>query len=157
MAPDFEPAERSLILLKPDAIQRGLVGEILSRLEARGLKFVAMRMMHVSEDLARRHYAEHNGKPFFDGLVTYITSSPIIALVVEGGNAVQVARTTIGATNPLDASPGSIRGDLAVAIGRNLVHGSDSAASATREIDLFFQPGEIASYPRGVDTWVTES
>ena len=157
MAPDFEPAERSLILLKPDAIQRGLVGEILSRLEARGLKFVAMRMMHVSQDLARQHYAEHNGKPFFDGLVTYITSSPTIAMVVEGENVVQVARTTIGATNPLDASPGSIRGDLAVAVGRNLVHGSDSPASAAREIDLFFQPGEIVSYPRGADTWVTES
>ncbi|MCH9040284.1 MAG: nucleoside-diphosphate kinase [Chloroflexi bacterium] len=149
--------ERTLVLLKPDSIQRGLAGEVISRLERRGLKFVAMKLMKVSEDLAHRHYGEHVGKPFFDGLVKFITSSPIVAMVVEGENAVEVVRSTIGATNPAQAEPGTIRGDLALTIGMNLVHGSDSPESARREIDIFFQPQEIVEYSRNVDAWIIEA
>lgn len=149
--------ERTLVLLKPDSIQRGLAGEVISRLERRGLKFVAMKLMKVSEDLAHRHYGEHVGKPFFDGLVKFITSSPIVAMVVEGENAVEVVRNAIGATNPTQAGPGTIRGDLALTIGMNLVHGSDSPESARREIDIFFQPQEIVEYSRNVDAWIIEA
>lgn len=149
--------ERTLVLLKPDSIQRGLAGEVISRLERRGLKFVAMKLMKVSEDLAHRHYGEHVGKPFFDGLVKFITSSPIVAMVVEGENAVEVVRNVIGATNPTQAAPGTIRGDLALTIGMNLVHGSDSPESAKREIDIFFQPQEIVEYSRNVDAWIIEA
>ena len=149
--------ERTLVLLKPDSIQRGLAGEVISRLERRGLKFVAMKLMKVSEDLAHRHYGEHVGKPFFDGLVKFITSSPIVAMVVEGENAVEVVRSTIGATNPAQAEPGTIRGDLALTIGMNLIHGSDSLESARREIDIFFQPQEIVEYSRNVDAWIIEA
>ena len=149
--------ERTLVLLKPDSIQRGLAGEVISRLERRGLKFVAMKLMKVSEDLAHRHYGEHVGKPFFDGLVKFITSSPIVAMVVEGENAVEVVRNVIGATNPAQAEPGTIRGDLALTIGMNLVHGSDSPESARREIDIFFQPQEIVEYSRNVDAWIIEA
>lgn len=149
--------ERTLVLLKPDSIQRGLAGEVISRLERRGLKFVAMKLMKVSEDLAHRHYGEHVGKPFFDGLVKFITSSPIVAMVVEGENAVEVVRNVIGATNPAQAGPGTIRGDLALTIGMNLVHGSDSPESARREIDIFFQPQEIVEYSRNVDAWIIEA
>lgn len=149
--------ERTLVLLKPDSIQRGLAGEVISRLERRGLKFVAMKLMKVSEDLAHRHYGEHVGKPFFDGLVKFITSSPIVAMVVEGENAVEVVRNAIGATNPTQAGPGTIRGDLALTIGMNLVHGSDSPESARREIDIFFQPQEIVEYSRNIDAWIIEA
>ena len=149
--------ERTLVLLKPDSIQRGLAGEVISRLERRGLKFVAMKLMKVSEDLAHRHYGEHVGKPFFDGLVKFITSSPIVAMVVEGENAVEVVRNVIGATNPTQAGPGTIRGDLALTIGMNLIHGSDSLESARREIDIFFQPQEIVEYSRNVDAWIIEA
>jgi nucleoside-diphosphate kinase len=148
--------ERTLILIKPDAMQRGLAGEIIHRLERRGLRIVAMKLMQVSEALARRHYAEHEGKPFFEGLIQYITSSPIIAAVFEGKNAVEAARQTMGKTNPLQAAPGTIRGDFGLETGRNLVHGSDSPESAAREIGLFFSEGEIVSYPRDVDRWVFE-
>lgn len=149
--------QRTLVLLKPDAIQRGLVGEIISRLERRGLRFVAMKLMLVSEELARRHYAAHVSKPFFLGLVRFITSSPIIAMVVEGENAVELVRATMGATNPQSAAPGTIRGDLAMNIGSNLIHGSDSPEAAEREIGLFFSPGEILDYKRDMDRWITES
>ena len=149
--------ERTLVLLKPDSIQRGLAGEVISRLERRGLKFVAMKMMKVSEELAHRHYGEHVGKPFFDGLVKFITSSPIVAMVVEGENAVEAVRNTMGATNPTQAGPGTIRGDLGLTIGMNLVHGSDSPESAKREIDIFFQPDEIIDYGRNIDAWIIES
>lgn len=149
--------QRTLVLLKPDAIQRGLVGEIISRLERRGLRFAAMKLMRVSEDLARRHYAAHVSKPFFPGLVRFITSSPIIAMVVEGENAVELVRATMGATNPQSAAPGTIRGDLAMNIGSNLIHGSDSPEAAEREIGLFFSPGEVLDYKRDVDRWITES
>ena len=148
---------RTLVLLKPDTIQRSLVGELVSRLEARGLKFVAMKLMRVTDELARRHYGEHVGKPFFDGLVAFITSGPIVAMVVEGLNAVSLVRATMGATDPSEAAPGTVRGDLAVSIGQNLIHGSDSQESAAREIDLFFTADELVGYSRDVDSWVTES
>ena len=148
---------RTLVLLKPDAIQRGLVGEIMSRLERKGLKFVAVKLMVISQELTRRHYADHVGKPFFEGLVEFITSGPIIAAVVEGHNAVEVVRGFMGATDPRDAAPGTIRGDLALSIGLNLIHGSDSKESATREVGLFFSPDEIVQYSRGIDEWIIES
>ncbi len=124
--------ERTLVLVKPDGIQRGLAGEIISRLESRGLRIVGLRMLRVDEALAKRHYAEHEGKPFFNGLIDYITSSPIIAAVLEGTRAIEVVRKTMGATNPTDAEPGTIRGDLSVELGRNLIHGSDGPDSAAR-------------------------
>ncbi len=149
--------DRTLVLLKPDAVQRALAGEIINRLERRGLKLAAMKMLHVTQELAHRHYEDHVGKPFFDGLVKFITSSPIVAIVVEGENAVEVVRNTMGATSPSDAAPGTIRGDLALTIGANLIHGSDSAESAKREIGLFFSPEEIIDYSRDVDSWIIES
>jgi nucleoside-diphosphate kinase len=148
--------ERTLILVKPDAMQRGLAGEVISRLERRGLRIVGLRLMQVDEGLARRHYGEHEGKPFFEGLVGYITSGPIIAAVFEGTNAIQAARQTMGSTNPVQAAPGTIRGDLGLEMGRNLVHGSDSPESAAREIALFFGEGAIPSWERSVDRWVFE-
>ena len=148
---------RTLVLLKPDAIQRSLVGEVTARLERRGLKIVGMKLMQVSDDLARKHYSEHEGKPFFHGLVQFITSCPIVAMVLDGENAVQLVRAAVGSTNPVDSDPGSIRGDYGMTVGMNLVHGSDSDESAKREIDLFFSPDEILSYERGIDQWVTES
>jgi nucleoside-diphosphate kinase len=148
--------ERTLVLVKPDAMQRGLAGEIIGRLERRGLKLVGLKLMQVSEVLARRHYGEHEGKAFFDGLIQYITSSPIIAAVLEGTSAVQATRNTLGKTNPVNAEPGTIRGDLGLETGRNLVHGSDSTESAEREIALFFAAGELVAYARDVDRWVFE-
>jgi nucleoside-diphosphate kinase len=130
--------ERTLILIKPDAFARGLSGEILGRFERKGLRIVALRHMTVGDDLARRHYAEHEGKPFFGELVEFITSGPILAMVLEGDEAITAARQVIGATNPLEAAPGSIRGDFAIAVGQNMVHGSDSVESGRREAALFF-------------------
>lgn len=149
--------ERTLVLIKPDAMQRGLAGEIISRLERRGLRVVAMRLFAMDEDLARRHYGEHEGKGFFLGLIAYITASPIIAAVFEGTGAVEVVRRTMGATNPSAADAGTIRGDLAVEMGRNLIHGSDSLDSAKREIDLFFDESAVHSHPRDLDRWVFET
>ena len=134
--------ERTLVLIKPDAVGRGLAGEILARLERRGLVLRAGKLLRVGRDLAERHYAEHREKPFFGELVEFITSGPTLALVVEGESAVSVVRTTIGATNPASAAPGTIRGDLALAMPDNLVHGSDSPESAEREIALWFPSGE---------------
>ena len=148
---------RTLVLLKPDAIQRSLVGEVIVRLERRGLKIAAMKLMQVSDELAHRHYGEHEGKPFFPRLVRFITSAPIVAIVLEGENAVQLVRATMGQTSPADSAPGSIRGDYGMTIGMNLVHGSDSDESAQREIQLFFPPDEILSYERDVDRWIIES
>jgi nucleoside-diphosphate kinase len=130
--------DRTLILVKPDAFARGLTGEILARFERKGLRIVALKHLQVTEDLAKRHYAEHEGKPFFGELVTFITSAPLVALVLEGHEAVVAARQVIGATNPLEAAPGSIRGDFALEVGQNMVHGSDSNESAEREVGLFF-------------------
>ncbi len=148
--------DRTLVLLKPDAVQRGLVGQIISRLESQGLKIVAMKMVQMGEDLARRHYEPHVGRPFFQGLVQFISSSPIIATVWQGPKAVEIVRNTMGGTDPVSAQPGTIRGDLAVNIGRNLIHGSDSAETAQREIDLFFSPEEIQDYPRTLESWIIE-
>jgi len=130
--------ERTLILVKPDAFARGLTGEIVARFERKGLKIVAMRHMQVTEDLAKEHYAEHDGKPFFGELVEFITSGPIVAMVLEGDSAIKAARQVIGATNPLEAVTGSIRGDFAVEVGQNMVHGSDAPESGEREAKLFF-------------------
>ncbi len=149
--------EKTLILIKPDAVQRGLVGTIISRLEKRGLKIVALKMVWMDEALARHHYAIHQGKPFFEGLVDYISSGPVVAAVFEGKKAVGVARRAMGETDPAEASAGTIRGDFAIDIGRNLIHGSDSVEMAEREISLFFSPEELLSYQRGIDTWITES
>ena len=130
--------DRTLILVKPDAFARGLTGEIIARFERKGLKIVALKHMTVTEDLAKQHYAEHDGKPFFGELVEFITSGPLVAMVLEGDDAIRAARQVIGATNPLEAAPGSIRGDFAVAVGQNMVHGSDSVESGRREAALFF-------------------
>ena len=130
--------DRTLILIKPDAFARNLSGEIIARFEAKGLRIAALKQMTVTEDLAKEHYAEHDGKPFFGELVEFITSGPIVALVLEGESAIKAARQVIGATNPLEASPGSIRGDFAIEVGQNMVHGSDSPESGEREAKLFF-------------------
>jgi nucleoside-diphosphate kinase len=148
--------ERTLVLIKPDAMQRGLATEILGRLERRGLRIVGLKLMQVDRALAERHYGEHAGKPFFEGLVSYITACPIIAAVFEGTNAVESVRNTMGKTNPKDAAPGTIRGDYGLEIGRNLVHGSDSVESGQREVSLFFSASEVLDVKRDVDTWVFE-
>ena len=149
--------QRTLVLIKPDAVQRGLSGEIIARLERRGLKLAGMKMIHVTQELAHRHYGAHVDKPFFGALVSFITSSPLIAIAVEGEKAVEVVRTTMGATNPVDATPGTIRGDLGLTIGMNLIHGSDSPESAETELALFFDESEIIDYERGIDDWIIES
>ncbi len=148
--------QRTLVLVKPDGVQRGLIGEIVSRLEGRGLKLVALKMIRVTSELAARHYAEHRGKPFFDGLVEFITSSPVVAMIWEGREAITVVRTLIGSTDPLKAAPGTIRGDLALDLGMNLIHGSDSPQRAEVEIDLFFKADEIHDYVRTADRWIVE-
>ena len=149
--------ERTLVIVKPDGVQRGLIGPLLSRLEARGLKIVGLKLVQVSQDLAARHYAEHEGKPFYPGLLTYITSAPVIVACVEGTSAVQMVRNSVGATNPLNAAPGTVRGDLALDIGRNLIHASDAPATAERELALWFQDAELVSYERATDRWIFES
>ena len=148
--------EQTLVLVKPDGVQRGLVGEIIGRLERRGLKLVGMKLMQVDPALAHRHYGEHVDRPFFAGLVSFITSGPVVAMAWEANNAVEVVRSTMGVTNPANAAPGTIRGDLGVDIGRNLIHGSDSPESAERELSLFFQPEEILAYSRSSDGWIVE-
>jgi len=146
--------ERTLILAKPDAVQRGLVGEIIARLERRGLKIIGLKLVKVSKELAEAHYEEHRNKPFFQSLIDYITWCPIAAMVVEGPQAIEIARSTIGSTSPAAAAPGSIRGDLSVSVSRNLVHGSDSPASAEREVKLFFTSDELFQYKRVADLWM---
>ena len=148
--------ERTLVLVKPDGVQRGLVGEVISRLERRGLKLVAMKLIRMEEERARRHYGEHVDRPFFVGLVEFITSAPLVAMVWEADNVVEIVRKTMGETDPASASPGTIRGDLAINIGRNLVHGSDSQDSARREIALFFDSEELLDYSRATAPWITE-
>jgi len=147
--------ERTLVLLKPDAIQRGLVGEVISRLEGRGLRIAGLKLMQIDEATARKHYAEHEGKPFYQGLIDYITSGPVVAAVLEGTRAIEVVRKTMGKTNPADADPGTIRGDLGLEMGRNLIHGSDGPEAAAREIALFFGT-EALDYTRAIDPWVFE-
>ena len=147
--------ERTFVMIKPDGVQRGLIGEIISRFERRGLKIVAMKFMHVSRELAEKHYAVHKGRPFYDGLIEYITSGPVVAMVLEGTSAISVARSTMGATNPADAAPGTIRADFGIEIGRNLVHGSDGPETASFEIGLWFGDG-IPGWHRDVDGWIFE-
>ena len=148
--------ERTFIIVKPDGVQRGLIGEIIRRFEQRGLRVVGMKFMQVDRALAEQHYAVHREKPFFKGLVEYITSAPVVAMVLEGTNAVAAARSTIGATKPAEAAAGSIRGDLGLEIGRNLVHGSDSIENGEKEIALWFQPAELVSWGRATDPWIFE-
>ena len=148
--------ERTLVLIKPDGVQRGLVGPILGRFEARGLKFVGLKLMQVPRELAERHYAEHVGKPFYDGLLRYITSGPVVAFVLEGSNAVLAVRKTVGATRAYEAEPGSIRGDLAIEVGRNLVHASDGVETAQREVSLWFSDAELTGWSRDTDRWIFE-
>ncbi|EFO79368.1 Nucleoside-diphosphate kinase [Oscillochloris trichoides DG-6] len=150
--------ERALIILKPDAVQRGLVGPILSRIEQRGLKLQGLKLMQVTEALARIHYGEHEGKPFFQGLVEYITSAPVVVAVVVGkAGTVEMIRTMVGATNPAKAAPGTIRGDFGVEIGRNLIHASDSPESGERETSIFFDDAElIQQWDRATDAWIYE-
>ncbi len=163
--------ERSLVIVKPDAMQRGLMSEVLGRLERRGLRFVGMKLIQVSRELAEQHYAEHAGKPFYEGLVSYITSTPVVVAAIEGpaqnmdrengkpdekSGACAIIRSTVGATNPAVATPGTIRGDFGLTIGRNLVHASDSPASGRREVALFFSDSELVSYDRDLDGWILE-
>jgi len=149
--------ERTFIALKPDAVQRGYIGEIITRFERKGFKLVGMKLMTVTPTMAEEHYGEHKSKPFFGGLVGFITSGPIVAMAWEGLNVVESARKMMGATNPKDAAPGTIRGDFSVDLGRNMIHGSDSVASAERELAIFFRPGELLeSWSRQTDPWIYE-
>ena len=149
--------ERTFVAVKPDGVQRGLIGEVISRFEKRGLKLAGMKLMVVSKEKAEEHYGEHKDKPFFKGLVDFITSGPIVAMVWEGNDAITLARNVIGATNPANADQGTIRGDLAVEIGRNVVHGSDGPESAAREIGIFFNDEEVCKqWGRSIDSWVCE-
>ncbi|MDQ7028291.1 MAG: nucleoside-diphosphate kinase [Ardenticatenia bacterium] len=148
--------ERTLVIVKPDGVQRGLTGEVIRRLEQRGLKVIALKMLHVSRELAERHYAVHKGKPFYEPLIEYITSSPVVVMVVEGKAAIRVVRKTVGATNPADAEPGTIRADYALEIGRNIVHASDAPETAEAEIAIWFRAEELCPYERSLDTWIYE-
>ena len=148
--------ERTLVIVKPDGVQRGLIGTILARLEARGLKLVGLKMLAVPESLAQKHYAEHDGKPFYPGLIKYICSAPVVAAVFEGSNAAAAVRATVGATNPTASPAGTIRGDFALEIGRNLIHASDSPETGAREVALWFTPEELSSWDRVTDPWIFE-
>lgn len=148
---------RTLVLVKPDGVQRGLTGEVISRLEQRGLKLVGMKLMHIGQKLAERHYSAHVEKDFYPGLISFITSGPVVAIVVEGENAVTAVRQTIGDTDPLKAAPGTLRSEFGLDIGRNLVHGSDTIEAARHEVDLFFQGEELVVWTKAIQDWVTES
>ena len=148
--------EKTLVLVKPDGVQRGLVGDILSRFEHKGLKVIALKMLQVTKEMAENHYGEHQGKPFFGGLIEFITAAPLVAIVVEGNNAISVIRKMVGATNPQDAAPGTIRHDFGMHMGRNLIHASDSTESAEKEIGLFFDKNQIIDWKKDVDYWVYE-
>lgn len=148
--------ERTLVLIKPDGVQRGLIGDIIHRLERRGLKLLGMKFMQMSRELAETHYGAHRERDFYGTLVNYITSGPIVAMVWEGKDAIQIVRTTMGTTNAANAAPGTIRGDYAVEIGRNLVHGSDGPDSAATEVSLFFAEDELVSWDRSTDRWIRE-
>jgi len=148
--------ERTLVLIKPDGVQRGLIGEVTSRLERRGLRVVAAKFMAVSQELAETHYAIHKGKPFYDGLIRYITSAPVMAMVWEGPNAVAAVRQTMGATRPTEAAPGSVRHDFALEVGRNLTHASDTVENSEQEVALWFKEGELVSWERSNDQWIFE-
>ena len=148
--------ERTLVIIKPDAVQRGLIGQIITRIEQRGLKIIALKMMRVSTELARRHYAVHAGKDFYEPLISFITAAPVVVMVLEAPGAIQLTRRTVGATRPNDARPGTIRGDFAMAVSHNLIHASDAPATAAYEIPLFFTAAEINSWERSTDHWLYE-
>lgn len=148
--------EKTLVLVKPDGVQRGLIGEIIRRLEQRGLKLIAAKFMWVSRELAEKHYAIHKGKPFYEGLIEYITSAPVMAMVWSGPNAVAAVRQTMGATRPTEAAPGSVRHDFGLEIGRNLTHASDSVENGENETALWFRPEELVEWERAIDSWVFE-
>ena len=148
--------ERTLVLVKPDGVQRALIGEVISRLERRGLRMVAAKFMAVSKELAETHYAIHKGKPFYDGLISYITSAPVMAMVWEGPQAVAAVRQTMGATKPVEAAPGTLRHDFALEVGRNLTHASDSVENGAKEVALWFKQEELVDWSREVDKWVFE-
>jgi nucleoside-diphosphate kinase len=148
--------ERSLVLVKPDGVQRGLIGEVICRLERRGLRLIAAKFIQVSRDLAERHYAVHKGKPFYDGLIEYITSSPVMAMVWDGPNAIAAIRQTMGATQPTEAAPGSIRHDFALEVGRNLTHASDSVENGEMETSLWFSNNELLDWTRDINPWIYE-
>ena len=148
--------ERSLVLVKPDGVQRALIGEVITRLERRGLRLVAAKFMAVSKELAETHYAIHKGKPFYDGLISYITSAPVMAMAWEGPNAVAAIRQTMGATRPTEAAPGSLRHDFALEVGRNLTHASDTVENGEKEVALWFKKDELVDWKRAVDQWVFE-
>jgi len=148
--------ERSLVLVKPDGVQRGLIGEIINRLERRGLRLIAAKFMHVSQELAETHYDIHKGKPFYDGLIEYITSAPVMAMVWEGPNAIAAVRQTMGATRPTEAAPGTVRHDFALEAGRNLTHASDSPENGEMETALWFRPEELVRWKRDADRWIFE-
>jgi len=148
--------EHTLVLVKPDGVQRGLIGEVISRLERRGLRLVAAKFMQVSKQLAETHYAVHQGKAFYAGLISYITSAPVMAMVWEGPNAVAAVRQTMGSTRPTEAAPGTLRHDFALEVGRNLTHASDEPANAEKEVALWFKPDELVAWQRAVDPWVFE-
>ncbi|MBN1179779.1 MAG: nucleoside-diphosphate kinase [Anaerolineae bacterium] len=148
--------ERTLIIVKPDGVQRGLIGEIITRFERRGMRIAALKMIQITPELAERHYAVHKGKPFYPGLINYITSGPVVVMVLEGNGAIEVARQTMGATRPAEAAPGTIRADFGLEVGRNLVHGSDGPETAAVEVALFFTEAELLSYSRDTDRWIFE-
>ena len=148
--------ERTLIIVKPDGVQRGLIGNIITRFEQRGLKFVGLKLIQITPELAEQHYGVHKGKPFYPGLVKYITSGPVVVGVVEGPKAISIVRTTMGATNAAEAIPGTIRGDYALEIGFNIIHGSDGPETAAQEINLFFKPEELLTYALVTDQCVYE-
>ncbi len=148
--------EKTLVLVKPDGVQRGLIGEVIARLERRGLRLAAAKFIAVSLELAETHYAIHKGKPFYDGLISYITSSPVMAMAWEGPNAVAAVRQTMGATRPTEAAPGTLRHDFALEIGRNLTHASDTVENGEKEVALWFKPEELVDWPREIDRWVFE-
>jgi nucleoside-diphosphate kinase len=148
--------EQTLVLVKPDGVQRGLIGEIIGRLERRGLRLVAARFIQVSQELAETHYAIHKGKPFYDGLIKYITSAPVMAMVWDGPNAVAAVRQTMGATRPIEAAPGTIRHDFALEVGRNLTHASDTVENGEKEVALWFLPAELLDWKRDTDRWIIE-
>jgi len=148
--------EQTLVFVKPDGVQRALIGEIISRLERRGLRLVGAKFMQATEEFAGQHYAIHKGKPFYDNLIAYITSGPVMAMVWEGKNAVEAVRQTMGSTRPTEAAPGSVRHDFGLEIGRNLTHASDSIKNAKQEIELWFKPDEIINWQRSLDKWIFE-
>ncbi len=148
--------ERTFVMVKPDGVQRHLVGEIIRSFERRGLKLVGLKMLRITKELASRHYAEHQGKPFFNGLVEYITSAPVVAMVLEGRNCISLVRQMMGATDPAKAAPGTIRASFGIDVGRNVIHGSDSPESAAREISLFFDESELLDYGLSLESWIYE-